>query len=144
MFDFAKPSVSRMTFGMKLADFYLANSSRLEQSFMNRLAGKYTEDQIKTIRGQISTLIRFARESAVREYVKPQLQEPALEQIELHIGGPDIPEYRASDDVGITFMRKCGFERNAYLHDVGITVFKGVRDLVRKLIKEVRIEERGV
>jgi hypothetical protein len=129
---------------MKLSEFYTARSFELEEGFIKGLAGTYSREQREKIHGQIATLVAFAHESAVRQHVKPQFHTRVLEQIDLFLGDPDIEDYRKTKDVGMTFMEKCGFEQNAYIHDVGNTVFTTVKGLVKKLINNVRIEEGGI
>lgn len=144
MFDFFKLSVSPQTFAGKIMDWYLHNSFKLEEGFIRGLAGTYSDEQCKMIRGQISALIAFAHEAAVRQYVKPQYQGAVLRQINSRLINDDVRGYRESTDIGMTFMEQCGFERNAYLYQVGGVVFETVKGLVKKVVQQVRIEEGGM
>jgi hypothetical protein len=141
---FLRVSVSPRTFGNKLVDSYLANSFKLEEGFMQGLAGEYSPEQLKAVRGEIGALIALAHESAVRQHVKPQFQAQVLEHLDLHLASPDVGAYRGSSDVGTTFMTRCGFVQNAYIRDVGNAVFDTARSMVIGLIKGARIEEGGM
>ena len=140
MFNFLKMSVSPATFAHKFSASYLANADRLERGFMKGLAGDYSEAQLKTIDGEISGLVAFAYEAAVRRYVNPEYHDEVMEWLILPM---EADAYRASKDIGMTFMERCGFEKNAYIHGVGVTVFKTVQDTARKVIQQVRIEPGG-